>query len=117
MEKQLTTTGNRFKLTISNENVTLKKIQETHSPDGRVFDVKTLLQVVEDIFNRAEVTSTDDTLVLRSSKHIVETSETPSASFDDMPEPLAYAIDKISSEALKYTTPLSLSLYIYIYIY
>ncbi|CAL5370167.1 unnamed protein product [Camellia sinensis] len=98
MEKQLTTTGNRFKLTISDENVTLRKIQETHSPDGRVFDVKTLLQVVEDIFNRAEVTSTDDTLVLRSSKHIVETSETPSASFDDMPEPLAYAIDKISTE-------------------
>ncbi|GMP29456.1 hypothetical protein CsSME_00004554 [Camellia sinensis var. sinensis] len=87
MAKQLTTTGNRFKLTISDENVTLKKIQETHSPDGRVFDVKTLLQVVEDIFNRAE-----------SSKHIVETSETPSASFDDMPEPLAYAIDKISTE-------------------
>ncbi|KAF5961608.1 hypothetical protein HYC85_002817 [Camellia sinensis] len=67
MEKQLTTTGNRFKLTISDENVTLRKIQETHSPDGRVFDVKTLLQVVEDIFNRAEVTSTDDTLVLRFS--------------------------------------------------
>ncbi|KAI8031421.1 Protein SIEVE ELEMENT OCCLUSION B [Camellia lanceoleosa] len=54
--------------------------------------------VVEDIFNRAEVTSTEDTLVLRSSKHNVETSETPSASFDDMPEPLAYAIDKISGE-------------------
>jgi hypothetical protein len=41
-------------VTLSNdENVLVKQIQATHSPDGRVIDSGALLYYVDDILNRA----------------------------------------------------------------
>lgn len=40
----------------SDDTAMTNQIQATHSPDGREFDVKPLLQLVEDIFTRAAPT-------------------------------------------------------------
>jgi hypothetical protein len=40
-------------LTMSDDNVMMKQIVGTHSPDGREVDVKPLLHLVEDILKRA----------------------------------------------------------------
>jgi hypothetical protein len=37
----------------SDDNAMMKRILETHAPDGREIDAKPLLQIVEDIFHRA----------------------------------------------------------------
>lgn len=50
--KQLTK-GDRLLLSSSDDKAMMKQIQETHAPDGREIDVKPLLRIVEDIFNRA----------------------------------------------------------------
>ena len=40
-------------LMMSDDNVVMKQIVETHAPDGREVDVKPLLHLVEDILKRA----------------------------------------------------------------
>lgn len=45
--------GDKFKFTTSDDNTLLKQVQSTHLPDGRVIEVRPLIQIVEDIFKRA----------------------------------------------------------------
>lgn len=37
----------------SDDNAMLRQVQATHAPDGREFNVKPLLYIIEDIFQRA----------------------------------------------------------------
>ena len=43
-------------LTMSDDNVLVSHILRSHAPDGRDFDVKPLLRLVEDILRRATLT-------------------------------------------------------------
>lgn len=45
--------SDRSMLALSDENSMMKQILTTHAPDGREFDVRPLLHVVEDILSRA----------------------------------------------------------------
>ena len=46
----------RGMMTLSDDNMMVKQIHETHAPDGREFNVRPLFQLVEDILNRATLT-------------------------------------------------------------
>ena len=46
----------RGMMTLSDDNMMLKQIHETHAPDGREFNVRPLFRLVEDILNRATLT-------------------------------------------------------------
>lgn len=50
---QQMTRGDRGTFLSSDDNVMMKQIVATHTPDGREVDVRPLLQIVEDILNRA----------------------------------------------------------------
>ena len=45
--------GDRSMFSSSDDNAMMKRILETHAPDGRDVDAKPLLQIIEDIFKRA----------------------------------------------------------------
>lgn len=45
--------GDRHMFSSSDDNAMMKHILATHAPDGTYFDVKPLLQIIEDIMNRA----------------------------------------------------------------
>jgi Sieve element occlusion N-terminus len=45
--------GERHLFTSSDDSIVMKQIQATHSPDGRDFDVRPLMRVVEDALRRA----------------------------------------------------------------
>ncbi|XVE67808.1 hypothetical protein DITRI_Ditri09bG0018300 [Diplodiscus trichospermus] len=50
---QQSSRGERLKFSTSDDGVTLKQIQAVHAPDGRVINVRPLLNIVEDILNFA----------------------------------------------------------------
>ncbi|KAF5739583.1 hypothetical protein HS088_TW12G00792 [Tripterygium wilfordii] len=81
----------------SDDNVMMKQIVATHVPDGRDVNVKPLLQLVEDILNRATL---DVDTTIMGTKSQVESMEdkTHQANFNAMIDALAYTIDRISSE-------------------
>lgn len=43
----------RHMFSTSDDNAMLRQVQATHAPDGREFNVKPLLYIIEDIFQRA----------------------------------------------------------------
>lgn len=45
--------GDHHLFLTSDDNAMMKHIEDTHSPDGRDFDVKPLLHTIEDIVHRA----------------------------------------------------------------
>lgn len=45
--------GDRLMFSTSDDNAMLRQIQGTHTPDGREFNVKPLIQIVENIFKQA----------------------------------------------------------------
>lgn len=45
--------GERHLFASSDDNILMKQTLETHSPDGREVDVKSLLHLIEDIMQRA----------------------------------------------------------------
>lgn len=45
--------GERHMFATSDDNAMMRQIQATHAPDGREFNVKPLLYIIEDIFQRA----------------------------------------------------------------
>lgn len=48
--------GNRVMFSSSDDNAMLKQVLLTHTPDGREFNVRPVLQVVDGIFRRAKPT-------------------------------------------------------------
>lgn len=49
--------GERHLFSSSDDNVVMKQILATHSPDGRDIDVRPILNVIEDILKRASPTT------------------------------------------------------------
>lgn len=45
--------GDRSLFSTSDDNVMMKQIHSTHAPDGREFDVKPILLIIEDVMHRA----------------------------------------------------------------
>nr|DAD30369.1 TPA_asm: hypothetical protein HUJ06_009220 [Nelumbo nucifera] len=48
-----------FSVSASNDNVMMKQILATHAHDGREVDVRAILHIVEDIFQRSSPTTVD----------------------------------------------------------
>eukprot|EP00257_Ricinus_communis_P020329 XP_015579534.1 protein SIEVE ELEMENT OCCLUSION B [Ricinus communis] len=92
--------GDRLLFSSSDENAMTKQIQATHSPDGREFDVKPLLNIVEDIFERAAPTI--ESLALPAAGHqarpeVLDDKIYHSSSMA-MLESLSFIIEQIASE-------------------
>ncbi|KAJ9683328.1 hypothetical protein PVL29_019070 [Vitis rotundifolia] len=90
----------RLKFSASEDNMMLKQIEATHEPDGREFDVKPLLHLVEQIFTCATPKSdvTFDSLGLKTNDVEALEDNTHQAGFISTLEALAYTIDRISCE-------------------
>ncbi|EEF35453.1 protein SIEVE ELEMENT OCCLUSION B [Ricinus communis] len=92
--------GDRLLFSSSDENAMTKQIQATHSPDGREFDVKPLLNIVENIFDRAAPTI--ESLALPAAAHQARPDalddKTYHSSFMAMLESLSFVIDRVASE-------------------
>ncbi|KAJ9135405.1 hypothetical protein P3X46_032591 [Hevea brasiliensis] len=97
---QKLTKGDRLMFSSSDDNAMTKQIEATHSPDGREFDAKPLLQLVEDIFNRAAPTI--DALAVPGT-HQARTADALDEKayqghFIATLESLAFVIDRVASE-------------------
>ncbi|OVA17625.1 Sieve element occlusion [Macleaya cordata] len=94
----------RHLFSTSDDNVITKQIQATHAPDGREVDVMPILHLLEDLFERANPTTTTTTvgavIQANGSQAQMDTLEdkTHQAGFLNMLEALAYTIHKISCE-------------------
>ena len=49
--------GDHHLFSSSDDTTMLNQLRATHAPDGRDIDVKPLLHIIEDIFNRAALTT------------------------------------------------------------
>ncbi|KAF9603057.1 hypothetical protein IFM89_033782 [Coptis chinensis] len=90
--------GDRHLFSTSDDTVMMKQILGTHAPDGREVDVKPLLNVVEDILQRA--TPGTEGLVHPTNQAQLDAfdDKTHHVDFLGMLEALAYTIHKISCE-------------------
>ncbi|OMO69209.1 hypothetical protein COLO4_29199 [Corchorus olitorius] len=84
----------KLKFSTSDDTVMLKQIQAVHIPDGRDINVRPLLSIVEDIFNRA------DSIVTPSMQAHAEAlqDQTYQNNVTEMIEALSFLIDRISCE-------------------
>ncbi|XP_057491065.1 protein SIEVE ELEMENT OCCLUSION B-like [Actinidia eriantha] len=83
----------------SDESVTMKQIQGTHSPDGFEIDVKPLLLIVEDILSRSTPMHTD--AIFPGGQGQMESNiddKTQQAGVISMLEALSYTIDRLACE-------------------
>ncbi|GMJ09393.1 Arabidopsis thaliana sieve element occlusion-related 1, sieve element occlusion b [Hibiscus trionum] len=83
-------------LSMSDDNVMMNQILATHAPDGREFDVKPLLYLVEDILNRA--TQHVDFLVKGTLSQAELEERAQQANHIAMLEALTFTIDRIACE-------------------
>ncbi|XP_022751869.1 protein SIEVE ELEMENT OCCLUSION B-like [Durio zibethinus] len=83
-------------LSMSDDNVMMKQILTTHAPDGREFDVRPLLYLVEDILNRA--TQHVDFIVKGTLGQIELEEKAQQANYIAMLQALTYTIDRIACE-------------------
>ncbi|EEF35451.1 protein SIEVE ELEMENT OCCLUSION B [Ricinus communis] len=92
--------ADRLLFSSSDDNAMTKQIQATHSPDGREFDVKPLLNIVEDIFDRAAPAI--ESLALPAAAHHARNEalddNTYHSSVMAMLESLSFVIDRVASE-------------------
>ncbi|OMO94428.1 hypothetical protein CCACVL1_06011 [Corchorus capsularis] len=81
----------------SDDTAMMKQIQSTHAPDGRVVDVKPILQIIESVLRH--VTPNIDRALNGGHGHLDSFDEmTSQATVDGMLEALAYIVHKISCE-------------------
>ncbi|KAL3501102.1 hypothetical protein ACH5RR_035551 [Cinchona calisaya] len=91
--------GDRHLFSTSDDTAMTKQIRATHAPDGREFDVKPLLLIIEDIMHRA--TPTFLGAAAESQAHIDSWEDKAIHSgYSDILELLAYPINKTSSEII-----------------
>ncbi|KAF8037640.1 hypothetical protein BT93_B0494 [Corymbia citriodora subsp. variegata] len=90
--------GDRSMITMSDDNVMMKQVMETHTPDGREVDVKPLLYLVDDILNRATLNA--GTTFATTASPYAENMEdrTYQANFNTMLDAVSYIIERISCE-------------------
>ncbi|KAF5459974.1 hypothetical protein F2P56_019878 [Juglans regia] len=81
----------------SDDKAMLKQIEETHFPDNREFDVKPIIQIIEDILRRA--TSSFDGVPKGTQEHVDTVEDkTLLVEFDLLFEQTAHLLHKISCE-------------------
>ncbi|KAK6930924.1 Sieve element occlusion, N-terminal [Dillenia turbinata] len=99
MQMQTFNRGDRLMFTSSDDSAMMKQILSTHAPDGREFDVKPILHIVEDIFRRAQ-TQMLPTIVQAVTQAQLDAwdEKAHQAGFVEMIEILAYPIHRISCE-------------------
>lgn len=94
--------GDRSLFSTSDDNVMMKQIHSTHSPDGREFDVKPILLIIEDVMHRATSplpgTILSNTLQGTQAQLDAVDDKALHSGFSDILELLAYTINKISCE-------------------
>ncbi|XP_021593778.1 protein SIEVE ELEMENT OCCLUSION B isoform X2 [Manihot esculenta] len=92
--------GDKLIFSSADDNAMTKQIQGTHSPDGREFDVKPLLHLVEDIFNRAAPTIDAIALPATQQARTADSldEKTYQGSFIAILESLAFVIDRVATE-------------------
>ncbi|KAK6920603.1 Sieve element occlusion, C-terminal [Dillenia turbinata] len=96
--QQLIRGGERRMFAAGDDNAMLKQIQATHAPDGRDFEVKPILQIIEDIFHHAAPSSIDG-IVNGTHAHLEALDDKMiSSSIEGILEALAYTIYKICCE-------------------
>ncbi|OAY29549.1 hypothetical protein MANES_15G153400v8 [Manihot esculenta] len=88
--------SDRSMLALSDENSMMKQILTTHAPDGREFDVRPLLHVVEDILSRATL-QVESTLTATQAQADIE-DKNRQGNFVAMLESLSFVIDRIACE-------------------
>ncbi|KAL5998265.1 hypothetical protein ACLOJK_009204 [Asimina triloba] len=86
--------GDRHLFAASDDNVVTKQVQDTHAPDGREVDVKPILRIVQDIFQR----STPTTLMLPQAHFEDVEDKSHQAAQITMLEALAFTIHKLACE-------------------
>lgn len=89
--------GERGLFSSSDDNVMMKQITATHAPDGREFDVKPLLHVIEDIMHRATPAVPGIPHATQAQLEAMDEKAVYSG-FSDMLELLAYPINRIACE-------------------
>ncbi|KAA8529235.1 hypothetical protein F0562_033966 [Nyssa sinensis] len=91
------TKRDRSMFAASDDSVMMKQIQDTHSPDGLEVDARPLLNIIEDILNRA--TFKVDPMVPGTQAHMENMEDkTHQAGGFVLPESLSHTIDRISCE-------------------
>ncbi|XP_008786702.1 protein SIEVE ELEMENT OCCLUSION B-like [Phoenix dactylifera] len=85
--------GERHLFSSSDDNIVMKQILATHSPDGRDVDARPLFHLVQDILQRAT-----PTLIVTQMEDVEDTAHHPAVV--GMLEALAYTIHRISSEMI-----------------
>ncbi|KAL8057304.1 hypothetical protein ABFX02_04G176100 [Erythranthe guttata] len=96
-KQQPTIGGNDRKPMLSDDNALRKQIQATHDYDGRLFDLESILVIVNDILNL--VSPGIDGILNGSGKHAVIREETAALTgFDGIHDTLAFLLNKVSCE-------------------
>ncbi|KAL3511373.1 hypothetical protein ACH5RR_030774 [Cinchona calisaya] len=91
--------GERHMFSTSDDTAIMKKIQYTHAPDGREFDVKPLLLIIQDIMYHA--TTTSHAMGAQSQDHINTWEEKAIHNgYSEILELLAYPIKKTNNELI-----------------
>ncbi|OWM89700.1 protein SIEVE ELEMENT OCCLUSION B-like [Punica granatum] len=83
----------RLMFSSSDDNAMLKQIVSTHAPDGREFEVRPMLHLVEDIFKRSEVTGPGMVPAGQPHSDILD-----DRIIRDMLEFLSYTINRVACE-------------------
>ncbi|KAK3006338.1 hypothetical protein RJ639_017487 [Escallonia herrerae] len=85
--------GDRLVFSSSDDNVMMKQVQATHAPDGRDFDLKPIVSIIEQI-----ILCTTSAVPGAVSQLDASDEKPPQSDFSAMLEVLAYAISRISCE-------------------
>ncbi|KAK8690800.1 hypothetical protein V6N13_074326 [Hibiscus sabdariffa] len=89
--------GERRMFAASDDSAMMKQIQSTHAPDGRLVNVKPILQIVEHVLRH--ITPNIDHALNDGKGHIDALDDRTSlSSIDDVLDTLAYILHKISCE-------------------
>lgn len=90
--------GDHHMFLTSDDNAMMRHIEETHIPDGRDFDVKPLVQIIEDIVHRATPISVREAKV---EQHIEALEQkVPHSGVTEILNYLAYPIHRIKMELI-----------------
>ncbi|KAI9177381.1 hypothetical protein LWI28_014490 [Acer negundo] len=95
-QQHLIKSDHRSMMGMSDDNMMMKQILATHTPDGREVGVKPVFQLIEDILNRATLQVSSGDNAVQAQMEIEDKAQ--QASFLAMIEAISFAIERISCE-------------------
>ncbi|KAK0588386.1 hypothetical protein LWI29_000325 [Acer saccharum] len=95
-QQQLIKSDHRSTMGMYDDNMMMKQILATHTPDGREVEVNPVFQLIEDILNRATLQVSSGDNAVQAQMEIEDKAQ--QASFIAMIEAISFAIDRISCE-------------------